>query len=57
MLRAVTRRTEVVLGRRRRTWGYLREMHREGGWTWDQFDTDIHAFEFDAANAAREVTR
>lgn len=41
--------TLLLVGRRRRTWGYLRKMHRDGGWTWDQFDTDVHAFEFDEA--------
>lgn len=45
--------TLLLVGVRRRTWGYLRPMHREGGWTWDQFDTDVHGYEFDRAMEQR----
>lgn len=45
--------TLLLVGARRRTWGYWRKMHRDGGWTWDQFDTDVHAYEFDKFMAER----
>jgi hypothetical protein len=55
--------TLLLVGARRRKWGYLRPVsslwaeiagHQpEDAWTWVAFDVDEHAHEFDAALAAR----
>lgn len=46
--------TLLLVGARRRTWGYWRPNagHR-GSWYWTPFDRDVHAEEFDAAMAER----
>lgn len=45
--------TLLFVGRRRRTWGYWRPMHRKGGWTWDEFDKDVNGLAFDQAMKVR----
>lgn len=47
----------LIVGSRRRTWGYWRREthnHRER-WTWTPFDQDVHADEFDAAMSSRSA--
>lgn len=43
--------TLLFVGKRRRKWGYWRELPAgvRGTWTWTPFDTDVHAEEFDEA--------
>ncbi len=44
--------TLLLVGRRRRTWGYWR--YQKGGhWIWTAFDRDCHAIEFDTAMRRR----
>lgn len=45
----------LVVGKRRRTWGYWRPIvgSTRGGWSWHPFDRDVHADEFDEALKAR----
>lgn len=55
--------TFLFVGKRRRTWGYLRRVTHgpsydawpddRGSWSWTPFDRDEHAEEFDRAMAAR----
>lgn len=47
--------TLLFVGKRRRTWGYLRPIpfSNRGEWYWTPFDRDVHAEEFDEAMAAR----
>lgn len=48
--------TLLLVGRRRRTWGYLEPM-TAGGWIWTPFDRHEHATEFDAAMRVREMRK
>lgn len=52
--------TLLLVGARRRTWGYLRKSHggRAGlrSWIWTPFDVDVHADEFDEAMRRRSVS-
>lgn len=45
--------TLLLVGRRRRTWGYWRESG--DSWVWTEFDRDVHAYEFDTAMAKRKL--
>lgn len=60
LLRAPTW-TLLLVGRRRRTWGYLEHapgLERAGqAWRWTEFDRHPHAAEFDAALAVRRAAR
>lgn len=55
--------TLLLVGRRRRTWGYLEKVPEPswgrgdgvGEWRWTEFDKHPHAVEFDAAMAARKA--
>jgi len=57
--------TLVVVGRRRRAWGYADGLERGTGvdysqvvsYCWTRFDEHDHAHEFDAAMAARKAAR
>lgn len=50
--------TLLLVGKRRRTWGYWRRTGARGGarWTWTEFDKDPLNDEFMAALAARKAT-
>jgi hypothetical protein len=44
----------LLVGRRRRTWGYWRPLNEAtGSWYWCPFDRDVHSAEFDEAMARR----
>jgi hypothetical protein len=47
--------TVMLVGRRRRTWGYLEGPNRweDDSWYWTEFDKHYHAQEFEAAMARR----
>lgn len=47
----------LVVGKRRRTWGFLRPIpgSTRGAWSWTPFNTDGNAAEYDRAIAAREA--
>lgn len=47
--------TFLVVGRRRRMWGYLEKFSLDDSWLWTPFNTHRHAREFDAALAARKA--
>lgn len=48
----------LLVGKRRRTWGYLRPMRdsERGSWLWTPFDTDRNAELYDRAMAARTAS-
>lgn len=53
--------TLLLVGARRRTWGYWRRSSESrydgrGAWTWTPFDRDVHADEFDAAMTKRSAS-